>query len=226
MRKLRSRKAQSRTVPTVRQNTVLYPVVSLAKGWKLPAREIRQLEIAGEIEFKADATKALQRIAAAWVAHDRVLQSPRPKEFRRRLTKAGKALGRAIALLDFNEGAVDQQLHHWLMNSGFRGTADLLHRADCIIAQGNQLIELMSHIRRVRRCPQTAGDADPRMKTALSFTWPIDLKRRAVELLPTQTNTRNQGTPMSFRKFVHKFYALLPIAKRSRSGWAIFGNPS
>jgi hypothetical protein len=103
MTKPRSRKARRRTVPTVEQNTVLYPVVSPGKGWKLSAEDIRQLEIVREIEFKADATKALQRIAAAWVAHDRVLHSPRPKEFRRRLTKAGKALGRAIALLDFNE---------------------------------------------------------------------------------------------------------------------------
>ena len=55
---------------------------------------------------------------------------------------------RTIKLLDFNEGdAVDQQLHHWLINSAFRGTPDLLYVSACVIDQGNQLIELLNQAR-------------------------------------------------------------------------------
>jgi hypothetical protein len=217
MKQSRSHRAQSRTVPTVEQPTVLYPVISHANEWKLSAEAIRGLEAVGGVEFKSDAAKALGRIAAAWVAHDRVLRSPRPKKFRGRFRRAGKALERAIKLLDFNEGdAVDQQLHHWLINSAFRGTPDLLQVSACVIEQGNQLIELLNHASKA--LPADSGRRRPGDEERFIIYLADQFEGSGGRARAYANKHRDSGyADTSFRKFVHQFYALLPIASRRTS---------
>jgi hypothetical protein len=190
-----------------------------AKVNDLSEEDIRLLEASGGIEFTLGVRSALQRIAASWIIDDRVLQSPRPKEFRRRLTKSGKALGRAIALLDFNEGdAVDQQLHHWLINSGFRGAPDLLHFSVCMIDMGNRLIELLSLASRA--LPSDSGRRRPMDEERFIIYLADQFEASGGRALAYANKHKESGyADTSFCRFVHQFYALLPIvSKRSRSG--------
>jgi hypothetical protein len=97
------RAVKSRTVPTVPQPTVLYPVVdSPADDPELSDADMERLENAGGVKLTQQVRTELRNIAAGWIAHDRLLQSRRPKEFRTRLQTMTKALERMIDSVDLN----------------------------------------------------------------------------------------------------------------------------
>jgi hypothetical protein len=69
MAKPRSRVGRSKSVPSVRQKTVLYPVITREKWPARPSlseENIRSLEDVGGIAFDADAPLNLQGIADTW----------------------------------------------------------------------------------------------------------------------------------------------------------------
>ena len=204
----------------------MYPVV-LAEpdNTSLLNENVRSLQEVGGIVFDADARRNLQRIADGWIFHDRVRQSPRPKDFRRRLQKMKKAVEDMIVAVNLNKGdapLVDHHLYNWMINSLFNsnldGVGDLLHSSTLMIHEGHKVINSL------RRVEQNLPADEGRRR-------PMDESRFIIYLAnqfeasggsPVAYHNVHTGSGFgntSFRNFVHGFYKMLPIkSKRTEIG--------
>jgi hypothetical protein len=226
MAKSVSRGRKSSTVPSVRQPTVLYPVVTRelpqrADYAELSQADIGHLEVAAGFDFKPDARRKLQSIAAGWISHDRVLQSPRPKKFRARLQKMEKAAGGIIGTLDLDRNdapILDRHLLHWLINSGCRSANDMLAASASLIGQAQQLVDLLRRVQ--QNLPADRGRRRPMDEDRFIIYLADQFEASGGQARAYASEHSESGygeTP--FRKFVHQFYKALPIkSRRKRSG--------
>jgi hypothetical protein len=207
---------RSISVPVVQQNTILWPIVRRLgpeDDWSLTDGDIAQLEQAAGVEFKPEARQAIKLIAAGWVSHDRDLQSPRPKDFRKRLHQMEKLAG-AVADLDLDrESATSFDLHlsSWLLNADFQAARDLLRISTLMADQAHQLIKSLQLVQ--QHLPSDSGGSRP-----------IDDHRFIIYLADQFETSGFQATGYAdaytrygdspFRRLVHRLYAMLPIKKR------------
>jgi hypothetical protein len=225
MAKARSRNSGGnlRSVPVMQQPTVLYPVVwrvrKLPPGHKLLSdTNFRALEQAGGIKLQEEAREALENTAAGWISHDLMLQSPRPRQFQQRLKEMEGDLERLIVNLDLNRGdapLLDHHLYNWLINNDFFGvdalSANLIHNS-------KQLINLLRHVQ--KSLPADKGRRRPMDDDRFVIYLAEQFEKsggRSRAYRSAHTESGYGGT--HFRKFVHRFYELLPLkSRRTESG--------
>src|SRR5262249_36229306 len=158
------------------------------------------------------------RIADGWVGHDLVLQSPRPREFRRRLRDMEKVLEHLVRSLDLHRGdasPLDRHLLHWLMNAG---ADDLQNNLVVLVQEGHKGIELLKHAQSA--LPSDKGQRRP-MDEDRFIIYLAELFEasggRATAYRAAHSDSGYANTP--FRRFIHEFYRMLPLAsRRTQSG--------
>jgi hypothetical protein len=222
MAKSPSRAGKSTSAPSAPQPTVLYPVVMRpADHGELSEADIERLEAAGGIKFAPEIRRALKNTAAGWIAHDHLLQSPRPKEFRRRLRAMENALKRAIDRLDLNRTdapILDRHLYHWLLNADFESAKDMLRTSISLTQQAHGLSDLLRLVQ--QDLPVDKGRSRPmdEDRFILYLADQFEASGARASAYASQHSESGYGeTP--FRRFVHEFYAMLPIkSRRTRVG--------
>jgi hypothetical protein len=222
MAKSRSSNFITKSVPTVTQTSILYPIVSQATTEEfLSDEDIDRLQKVSQIEFKKDVRRALGNIAVAWRRHDRALQSARPKKFRARFRKMEIALKKAVALLELDDAAdsLDYQLLIWLINARFEGAADFLTVAVSVSEQTDALINLLR--RAQENLPKDMGRARPkddeRFIIYLADQFESSGGKALAYRVAKSSGSRYQRT--AFRNFIHHLYKLLSLAsRRTESG--------
>jgi hypothetical protein len=146
---------------------VLYPVVTRepsdpAERTELSQSDLDRLEATVGLTFNPDVRRALRNIAATWIAHDRLLQSPRPRDFRRRLRQMQTALQRVVTTLDLHGSdapILDHHLLNWLINAPFDAARDMQQAAGSLITEAQQLIDAIHRVQ--RELPPDPGRARP-----------------------------------------------------------------
>jgi hypothetical protein len=228
MAKDQSRAVRNRlkSVPVAQQATVMYPLVMREPSRphdhkELSEADFQALESAGGIRFEPDTRRALEGIAAGWMSHDLVLHSPRPRQFRKRLQEMKQAVERTITSLDLNKGdapILDHHLYNWMNNVGFDGADDLLQSSTILMQEGRKLIDLLQ--RAQGSLPLDKGRSRPKDDDRFIIFLAIKFEAsggRAVAFKNSHTASGYGDT--HFRKFIHKFYQLLPIkSRRTASG--------
>jgi hypothetical protein len=210
---------RSTSVPVAEQPTILWPVVSRLSPkedqWSLSDNDIVRLEEAVGAQFTTEARRAINAIAAGWVAHDRGLQSPRPGDFKKRLQKMAKAASVAAALDLNRENApsLDRHLFIWLNDAEFDTARDLLRISSSMAAQAEDLITLLEAVQ--KHLPPDLGRPRPMDddRFIIYLADQFETTRIPATAYPTEHSDSHYGeTP--FRNFVHRFYAMLPLKKR------------
>ena len=162
--------------------------------------------------------RALKNIAAGWIEHDQVLQSPRPGKFRARLECIRMYLKKAHVNSDLNgENATtfDRHLLHWLMESQLPGMWEAMGQ----LALLPQTIEFLK--RAEETLPRDSGSARPLSEERFvgyltdQFEANGGGKARAYW---SEIEGRYKKTP--FRQFAQKFYSFLLLkSRRTRKGF-------
>ena len=121
--------------------------------------DIARLEEASGLEFKPKARQAIRLIAEGWVSHDRDLQSPRPRDFRKRLQQMEQVATTVMDIEIDRENATNFDLHlsTWLLNVDFEAARDTLRLSALMADQAHQLIEALRLVQ--QRLHPTAAEA-------------------------------------------------------------------
>jgi hypothetical protein len=182
----------------------------------LSQADIDRLEAAAGIVFKPEVRRRLQGIAADWISHDLLLQSPRPREFRARLQRMGRAVKRAIDELDLNPAngpILDYHLLHWLMDAKFDGAQEMLRASASFIGPAQTLLD--SLVRVEQNLPIDTGRRRPMDEDRFIIALADQFEASGVHARAYTSDHSESGygeTP--FRQFVHEFYKVLPISSR------------
>jgi hypothetical protein len=206
--------------------TILWPVVSRGECRPdLTEEQFSALEVAGGIVLTPDARRALNSIAEGWTSHDRVLHSPRPGEFRRRLSSVRAHLEKAYSELDLygpETTIFDRHLLHWLRESG--GAV-----ADEALAQHALLPHLIEFLKKTEQSlPPDGGRARPMDEDRFIHYLADQFEACGGKARAYQAHRTDNGyakTPFRrsvhrgyartpFRQFVHRFYDFLSLDRR------------
>jgi hypothetical protein len=213
---------QLKSVPVVHQTTVIYPLVTQLNPddrEEFSAADFQALENAGGVKFEPSVQRALERIAAGWISHDRDLQSPRPGQFKKRLQQIESALKRTISSLDLNKGdspILDRHLYIWLINAGFDGADDLLQSSTLVMQEGRKLLDLLWRAK--GGLPLDTGSSRPMDEDRFIIYLADQFETSGVQATAFSSSHSEFGYGDTlFRNFVHKFYELLPIKSRRTS---------
>jgi hypothetical protein len=222
MARARSRSGKIREVPTVPQPTVLHPVVVAcpADDPELSDADTDHLEaLVGHI-FTPAVRASLKSIAAGWVSHDRMLQSSRPKEFRKRLQTMRKALERVIEALDLHRTdapVLDRHLLHWLLNASFDGAKEMLAASSAIGGKAEEFLGLLSALE--QNLPVDEGRRRPKDDDRFIIHLANQFEASGGRATASRTEYTESGyRETAFRKFVHEFYKMIPIRSRRTDG--------
>jgi hypothetical protein len=178
------------------------------------------LESAGGVRLEPSTRQRLESIASGWISHDRVLQSPRPARFQKRLKEMKQAVERMIASLDLNNGnapVLDHHVYNWLINAKFEGANELLQSSTLLMQEGHKLIGLLG--RAQGSLPLDKGRSRPKDDDRFIIYLADQFEAAggaAIAYKSAHTESSYGETP--FRKFVHKFYELMPISRRTEIG--------
>ncbi len=216
------RRQKLTTLPSRDQPTVLWPVVSRVESrFELSEAGYSVLEGCGKISLTTEAHRILGDIAESWVAHDRVLNSPRPWDFKSRLTEIINALKAAREAVDINRCGASQMERHlinWLANLKIAGEAPYFEYSQSL--ESSMLLMLDFFEAAITALPMDTGA--PRHKDEERYLILLaDLFEaaggRAVAYPSKHAAEGYADTP--FRQFVHHYYNLLPLkSRRTRSG--------
>jgi hypothetical protein len=204
-----------KTVPFRRQPTVLYPVITGEPSIEFSEANFRSLEETGDVEIESQVRKALLNIAYGWIAHDQVLQSPRPGKFRKRLAKIRRALERAYADLDLDKLGVtfDRQLYLWLVDFNTDGSSDYFSLLTEIEKGTRFLAEAEASL------PADSGRARPKDDHRFIIGLATQFEASGGQARGYRSAHGDDGygdTP--FRRFVHTFYGFLPLESKRAPG--------
>jgi hypothetical protein len=187
----------------------------------LSQAQIERLETVAGMNFKPDTRRKLQGIADNWLSHDLVLQSARPRDFRRRLQKMESVARRAIEELDLNATGVsilDRHLLHWLMEAKFDGAQDVLQTSSSIVSLAHALLGPLERAK--QSLPPDSGGARPmdEERFIVALAEQFETAGGKARAYSSEHSSSGYGeTP--FRNFVHAFYDMLPIkSQRTPSG--------
>lgn len=196
--------------------TILSPAITQGgSSFELSKDDFRKLETEGGVSFNSAGRKAVQNIAQAWVDHDLILRVPRPGEFRRHLSKAGRHIEQAHALLNLtrkNASAFDRQLLMWILNRG--------GLPDEFFFRVGELQSTAALITRLEADLLDEGAKRP-FDDQRYIIWLADVFERAGGRPRAYRSAHSEcgyaDTP--FRRFVQAFYRLLPLkSERSSNG--------
>ncbi len=214
------------TVPVKPQPTVLYPVVIRLPKRPIGYRELsnvnfRALERAGVVTFNPGRRDALENIATSWISHDQMLQSPRPHQFRERLKKIERTLQRAAATLDLNNDdatVLERHLHTWLLNASFNGVDEYPGNSISLLLDLDKMIAFLKGVG--RNLPSDRGRRRPTDEDRFVIYLADQFEHSGGRARSYSSVHGAEGYgDTAFRRFVHQFYALLPLkVRRTRSG--------
>src|SRR5262249_37174716 len=142
VKRTRQKSGRVTAVPVKPQPTVMHPVLFQLH---VPAEEVglplyrehheaydtyfNSWEVTCGLTFGAKIRAALENIAIAWISHDRMLHSPRPVKFRKRLQIIERALVHLRNVIDLNKvdtKMLDRSLFLWLVDGKFNAAEDFL----------------------------------------------------------------------------------------------------
>jgi hypothetical protein len=179
--------------------------------------DIARLEEASGLEFKPKARQAIRLIAEGWVSHDRDLQSPRPRDFRKRLQQMEQVAATVLDIEIDRENATNFDLHlsTWLLNVDFEAARDTLRlsalMADQAHQQAHQLIEALRLVQ--QRLPPDSGGSRPTDEHRFIIYLADQFETSGFQATAYAVAGSGYGnTP--FRRLVCKLYAILPLRKR------------
>jgi hypothetical protein len=203
--------------------SIIYPLVQQGgPEFQLSDGNFAELERVGEIALSAELRRRLDDIGHSWTTRLRELQSPRPKQFRKRLKLIEDTLERAYRALDLNrEGSSIWEYHlfNWARNTGVEGAVGFFEDTNELLIRMRRMIELSVGLQQA--LPRDRGSPRPYEDERL-FIALADVFERAggapVAYWSEHEDPRGMAdTP--FRRFVQAFYQMLPVqSKRKPAG--------
>lgn len=148
------------------------------------------------------------------------LQSPRPKQFRKRLKLIEDRLAKAHGALDLNrDGAAiwERHLYNWAANTGVEGANSFFADTSELLARIRRMIEVV--VKLDEALPRNGGRRRPYDDQRL-FTAMADVFERAGGTASAYWSEHAGGMADNpFRRFVQVFYKKLPVqSKRTPAG--------
>ena len=130
--------------------SIIYPLIQEAgPEFKLSDANFAELQRVGEITLSAELRQRLDDIAHFWTGNLRALQSPRPKQFRKRLKLIEDTLAKGYEALDLNrEGATiwERHLFNWARNAAVEGATSFFEDANELLSRMRRMIELTARL--------------------------------------------------------------------------------
>jgi hypothetical protein len=203
--------------------SIIYPLVQEGgPEFQLSDADFAELQRVGEITLSAELRRRLGDLAHFWVTQLRVLQSPRPKQFRKRLKQIEDRLEEAYRALDLNrEGASiwEQHLFNWARNSGVEGAASFFEDTNELLVRMRRMTELSARLEQA--LPRDGGRwrpfDDERLFVALADFFECAGGESVTYW--TEHGDRSGMADTPFRRFVQTFYKMLPVgSKRKPTG--------
>ena len=126
--------------------SIIYPLIQEGgPEFQLSSENFAELERIGEITLSAELRRRLDDIAHFWADQLRGLQSPRPKQFRKRLKLIEDTLAKSYRALDLNrEGASIWEYHlfNWARNTGVEGATSFFEDTNELLIRMRRMVEL------------------------------------------------------------------------------------
>ena len=102
--------------------SIIHPLIQEAgPEFPLSDADFAELQWVGKIALSTELRQQLSDLAHFWVGQLRGLQSPRPKQFRKRLKLIEESLEKAYGALDLNRedsSIWEYHLFNWIPNTG------------------------------------------------------------------------------------------------------------
>jgi hypothetical protein len=202
--------------------TIVYPLIQEGgPGFDLSDANFAELQRVGEIRLSSELQQRLSDLACLWVARLTALQSPRPKQFRKRLKLIEGRLEKARQALDLNRADAstwERHLFNWAANSGVEGAMSFFEDQIELLIRMQRMSELAGRLEQA--LPADEGRRRPYDDERL-FMALADLFERAggasVTYWTEYSSSGVADTP--FRRFVQAFYGMLPVhSKRTAAG--------
>jgi len=201
--------------------SIIYPLIQEGGlEFQLSDADFAELQVAGEITLAPELRQQLSNLAHFWVMRLRGLQSPRPKQFRRRLKLIENSLEKAYRALDLNrENALiwERHLFNWARNTNVEGAATFFEDTDELLLRMRRMAEVIARLERI--LPGDEGRRRPYDDERLFITLAniFELAGGTAAAYWTEYPSGMADTP--FRRFGQLFYKLLPIEpKRTPAG--------
>jgi hypothetical protein len=201
--------------------SIIYPLIQEGgPEFQISDANFAELQHVGEITLSAELQQRLDDIAHFWAGQLTGLQSPRPKQFRKRLKLIEDRLAKAHRALDLNrEGASiwERHLFNWAPNTGVEGATNFFEDTNELLIRMRRMIELSARLDEA--LPRDGGRRRPYDDERL-FIALADVFERAGGAASAYWSEYSIGiadTP--FRRFVQAFYKMLPVqSKRKPAG--------
>jgi len=203
--------------------TIIGPLVMAAPAeFRISDETFAKLEHAGQVSLSGEVRQQLVDLGHFWQSQLLALQSPRPKQFRKRLELIGQTLEQARAALDLNrEGTTQWEYHlfNWAPNTGVEGAKDFFENVDELLKRMRAMIDLVSRLDRA--LPKDEGRRRPyddeRLLRILADLYE-QIGGKAVAYRSEHSDDGGTAKTL-FRAFAQAFYALLPVkSKRTKAG--------
>jgi hypothetical protein len=201
--------------------SIIYPLLLEGRPeFEISDANFAELEVAGEISLPPELRRRLSDLAHLWAMELRGLQSPRPKQFRRRLKLIENSLEKAYRALDLNrENALiwERHLLNWARNTNVEGAETFFEDTYELLVRMRRMTEVIARLE--RDLPLDEGRRRPYDDKRLFITLAniFELAGGTAATYWTEYPSGMADTP--FRRFVQLFYKMLPVeAKRTPSG--------
>ena len=202
--------------------SIIHPLIQEAgPEFPLSDADFAELQWVGKIALSTELRQQLSDLAHFWVGQLRGLQSPRPKQFRKRLKLIEESLEKAYGALDLNRkdsSIWEYHLFNWIPNTGVEGATNFFKDQKDLLALTKSTIGLMARLEQA--LPKDRGGRrhydDERL-----FIFLADVYMRAggTPTAPYWSEYSSGMVDTPFRQFVHTFYKMLPVpAKRPSAG--------
>jgi len=209
--------------------SIIYPLIQESgPEFTLSDADFTELEQVGKITLSTELRQRLSDLAHFWVAQLRELQSPRSKQFRKRLNQIRESLEKASEAFDLNrEGTSIWEYHlfNWIRNTGVEGATTFFRDHKELLTLMKGIIGLMA--RSEQMLPPDGGRRRPyddeRLFMSLADIYECAGGKAAVYWSEYSSglaeNVKGSMADTPFRRFVQTFYARLPaVSKRTRVG--------
>ena len=125
--------------------SIIYPLIQGGLELKLSDADFAELQRVGKITLSGELRRQLDDIANFWTGQLTTLQSPRSKQFRKRLKRIEDTLEKGYEALDLNrEGASiwERHLFNWARNTGIEGAMSFFDDTNELLGRMRRMIEL------------------------------------------------------------------------------------
>jgi len=201
--------------------SIIYPLIQEGgPEFELSDADFAQLQVAGGITLPPELRQQLSDLAHLWVMHLRGLQSPRPKQFRRRLKLIGNSLDKAYGALDLNRenaSTWERHLFNWARNTNVDGAATFFEDTSELLVRIRRMTEVIASLKQV--LPEDEGRRRPYEDQRLFITLANIFELAGGAAVAYWSEYPSGMADKPFRRFAQLFYRMLPIEpKRTPAG--------